>query len=322
MCEIQDPSKTPASPALPALGENPEGYRSGFVAVIGLPNVGKSTLVNALVGREVLITSDKPQTTRHQIRCVSTTPARQILFVDTPGWLDQRRKIDTAMMREIRMGIDGVDLLVYLVDGIRPDLKRVTEIVSGVRKEGSKIPFLMLVSKIDKLGKAKVIPLLTKLHMEYAPDELIPVSGLTGDNLEELDKVLTGLLPEGPVLYPPETVVDRPETFLAAEFIREQIFRETRQEIPFATAVEIERYQEKDRTLDVGAVIYVDRKSQKGILLGKQGCMIREIKRRSIIRLKKYTKVKKVKLDLFVKVVEGWRDKAGTLKELGIGVEE
>lgn len=311
-----------ADPGELTLGARPPGFRSGFVAVLGMPNVGKSTLVNALVGREILITSDKPQTTRHQIRCVSTRPDRQVLFVDTPGWLEQRRKLDRAMMKEIRMGLDGVDLLVFLVDGTRPELARVREVLGAVRGEGSKTPLVMVLSKIDKLGKTKAIPLLVKLQEEFSPNELVPVSGLQGDNLPELDRVLTSYLPEGPVLYPPETVVDRPETFLAAEFIREQIFRVTRQEVPFSTAVEIERYQEDEGILDVGAVVYVDRKSQKGILLGKKGSMIREIKRRSIIRIKKYTRARKVHLEIFVKVVEGWRDRAGTLEDLGIGVED
>ena len=310
-----------APPELPRMGQQPAGYRSGFVAVVGLPNVGKSSLVNALVGREVLITSDKPQTTRHQIRCVSTSPARQILFVDTPGWLENRRSLDGAMLKEIQMGLDGVDLVVYLVDGTRPELGRCQKVLAHMRAGAPGVPVLVVLSKMDKLGRAGAIPLAQEIMQRLEPDELIPVSSLTRDNLEALDGVLTGLLPEGPLLYPPDMVVDRPEAFLAAEFIREQIFRITRQEVPFSTAVEIEAYRHEGEGLEIEAVVLVDRKSQKGILLGKQGRMIHEIQRRAVRRLKAYTGATSVELTLFVKVVEGWRDRGATLADLGIGVE-
>lgn len=323
MSENQLPEDEPRVPALPRMGDQPEGFRAGFVAVVGMPNAGKSTLVNALLGREALITSDKPQTTRHQIRCVSTTPARQLLFVDTPGWLRQRRGLDAAMAKEIRMGLEGVDVVLLVIDGVRPDINKLAPIRQAAEAGAAQAPLIVALTKMDKLGKAKAIPLAAIITEVLAPAELVPVSGVDGDNLAELDKVLTSYLPEGPVLYPPETVVDRPESFLAAEFVREQIFRATKEEVPFSTAVDVARYElAEDGTIEVDARIYVDRKSQKGILLGKNGRMIHQIRRKAARRLKEYTGAPGVDLDLFVEVRKGWRDEARALEQLGIGVEE
>jgi GTP-binding protein Era len=323
MSSTPPPEDAPRAGELPGLGEQPPGFRAGFVAVVGMPNAGKSTLVNALLGREALITSDKPQTTRHQIRCVSTTSERQLLFVDTPGWLRQRRGLDAAMAKEIRMGLEGVDVVLLVIDGLRPDLKKLEPVRQAAAEGAGGAPLVVALTKMDKLGKSKAIPLAAKITEILEPADLVPVSGLGRDNLAALDAVLTGHLPEGPVMYPPEVVVDRPESFLAAEFVREQIFRVTKEEVPFATAVDVRRYEiAEDGTVEVDARVFVDRKSQKGILLGKNGRMIHQIRRKAARRLKEYTGAPGVELELFVEVRKGWRDEARALEQLGIGVEE
>ncbi len=307
---------------LPRLGEARPGYRSGFVAVTGSPNVGKSTLVNALVGRDASIVSDKPQTTRHRIRCISTTLERQIVFVDTPGWLEEKRALDRAMRREIRMGLEGVDLVVLVMDATRPGFDR-ARALTGTGDDGSRKgpPLVVVVSKLDLAGKHQVIPILDRVVRELAPAEVVPVSGTTRENLAELDRILTARLPEGPVLYPPEMTVDRPIGFLVAEFLREQLFKTLEQEVPFATAVEIERLEEADDTLEVSAVILVERDSQKGIVLGKKGARLSEVRRLATSRILAYTGFARLELELFVKVAEGWRDREGRVRELGIGIE-
>lgn len=311
-----------AGDRIPALGEAPEGYRSGFVAVVGLPNAGKSTLVNALLGREALITSNKPQTTRYQVRCISTSATRQIVFVDTPGWLRRQRAIDKAMHREIMMGLEGVDLVVYVVDGRFPKLDVAEGILQKSKGQaGGRAPVVVVVSKLDRLGKSKVIPLLAEISQRLKPEAVVPISSTEGENLAELDRVLTGLLPEGPALYPPEMILDRGDAFVVSEFLREQIFRTMRQEVPFSTAVEMDRFELDGDRLDASALIFVERKSQKGIVIGKGGASLKAIKQGAIRRVKAFLGVKKISLEIFVKVVEDWRNKDARVRDLGIGVE-
>lgn len=304
------------------LGEAPPGYKSGFVAVVGLPNAGKSTLINALLGREATITSPKPQTTRYRIRCVSTDARRQMIFVDTPGWLKDKRRIDRAMRDEILKGLDGVDVVLAVVDGTRPELGILGSVLARLGPEAGGAPVVAVLSKIDKVGKSGMIPLLTKVSEALAPRELVPVSSLEKDNLGELDRVLTALLPEGPVLFPPDLTTDRPPAFMCAELIREQIFHMTREEVPYSTAVEIEAFEDRDGEVRVAAVIWVDRDSQKGILIGAGGKTLAEIRRKAVPRMRVALGAKTVELALHVKVAEGWRDNEHRLRELGLGVDD
>lgn len=290
------------------------GKKSGFVALVGRPNVGKSTLLNQMVGSKIAIMSDKPQTTRNRIRGILTREEGQIIFLDTPGIHKPRTKIGEYMMKVVDQSIREVDLILFLIDVGKGILKGDEEIIQ--RLQGISIPKLLVLNKIDRVNPESLLPLIDRLR-QYSFKELIPVSALNGNNVEHLIETIYQYLPEGPYYFPPDQISDQPEQFLVGELIREKALFRLREEVPHSIAVEVEEYTERaDGTLYIRAVLYCERESQKGILIGKQGSMLKEIGRaaREEIELLFSTKVY---LDLWVKVKEDWRNREGILRQLG-----
>lgn len=290
------------------------GKKSGFVALVGRPNVGKSTLLNQMVGSKIAIMSDKPQTTRNRIRGILTREEGQIIFLDTPGIHKPRTKIGEYMMKVVDQSIREVDLILFLIDVGKGILKGDEEIIQ--RLQGISIPKLLVLNKIDRVNPESLLPLIDRLR-KYSFKELIPVSALNGNNVEHLIETIYQYLPEGPYYFPPDQISDQPEQFLVGELIREKALFRLREEVPHSIAVEVEEYTERaDGTLYIRAVLYCERESQKGILIGKQGSMLKEIGRaaREEIELLFSTKVY---LDLWVKVKEDWRNREGILRQLG-----
>lgn len=292
-------------------------HLSGFVAIVGRPNVGKSTLLNQLLGEKIAIVTPKPQTTRNRIMGIKTTPASQIVFLDTPGIhrahsLMNRRMVETAL-RTLRE-VDGV---LWLVDA-RGGIRREDEDIARTLKE-SQATTLILLNKMDIIPKAELLPLMEQCSMMLPEREIIPVSALKGENLPLLLDRIEKLLPEGPPYYPDGEVTDQTERFLVSEIIREKIFLLTREEIPYATAVTVEEFSEKEEKnlIVISATIHTDRESHKPILIGKKGAMLKEIGKQAREEIEALLGCK-LFLELFVKVRRGWTQDPHALTELGL----
>ncbi|WP_415398752.1 GTPase Era [Synechococcus sp. W4D4] len=296
------------------LGQSPEGFRSGFVALVGRPNVGKSTLMNQLVGEKVAITSPVAQTTRNRLRAILTTPTAQLVLVDTPGIHKPHHLLGERLVQTARGAIGEVDQVLLLVDGSQAAGRGDGFIVELL--ERTKVPVQVALNKCDLVDPAQAAELEAS-YRELVPGwPQHPVSALNGDGTEALVNALAAELPEGPHLYPPDAVSDQPEQLLLAELIREQVLQHTREEIPHSVAVQIERVvDDKERTA-VLATVLVERTSQKGILIGKGGRMLRQIGTGARQQMQKLISGP-VYLELFVKVVPNWRRSSSRLAELG-----
>jgi len=297
-----------------SLGQSPEGFRSGFVALVGRPNVGKSTLMNQLVGEKVAITSPVAQTTRNRLRAILTTPTAQLVLVDTPGIHKPHHLLGERLVQTARGAIGEVDQVLLLVDGSQAAGRGDGFIVELL--ERIKVPVQVALNKSDLVDPAQAAELEAS-YRELVPGwPLHPVSALSGEGTEALVSALAAELPEGPHLYPPDAVSDQPEQLLLAELIREQVLQHTREEIPHSVAVQIERVvDDKERTA-VLATVLVERNSQKGILIGKGGSMLRQIGTGARQQMQKLI-AGPVYLELFVKVVPNWRRNSSRLAELG-----
>jgi GTP-binding protein Era len=281
-------------------------FVSGFVAILGRPNVGKSTLLNALVGSKIAIVTDKPQTTRNRIQGVVHRPNAQIIFLDTPGIHRADTRMNQRMMAEVREALKGCDLLLLMVDASREFTPGDEYALALIHK--LTIPAFLLPNKIDLLAnKESLLPLIDRYREQHPFAEIIPISALAGDGLETVMERILAALPEGPQYFPPEYLTDQPARFLAAEIIREKIIVLTRQELPYATMVLVERFEEKPRLLRIHAAIFVERPGQKAILIGVRGEMMKKIGTRARQELEKRFG-QKVYLELFVKVRPGWRE--------------
>ena len=296
------------------LGQSPEGFRSGFVALVGRPNVGKSTMLNNLVGEKVAITSQIAQTTRNRLRAILTTPKAQLVLVDTPGIHKPHHLLGERLVQSARGAIGEVDLVLLLVDGSQPAGRGdgfIVELLSHARA-----PVHVALNKHDLVDPTQAAELEAS-YRELVPDwPLHPVSALTGDGTNSLVEALSAALPEGPHLYPPDAVSDQPEQLLLAELIREQVLQHTREEVPHSVAVQIERIVDDCPRTAVLATVLVERNSQKGILIGKGGRMLRDIGSGARQQMQKLINGP-VYLELFVKVVPNWRRSAARLAELG-----
>jgi GTP-binding protein Era len=295
-------------------------FRSGYVAIIGRPNVGKSTLLNSILGEKVAIVTPRPQTTRNRIVGVKTLPHAQIIFLDTPGFHHPRERLGDYMLRTARESLREVDLILFMVEPRSPgEIEReiIGELAGVCRKQGAgSRPVLLLINKIDRIKKGKILPLIDEYAGLMGFDEIIPVSALMGDGIGELLETIIRYLPEGPQYYPPDIYTDQLERFLVSEIIREQVMLLTSDEIPYSVAVETVSWEEKDGLVIIGAEIYVEKESQKGIIIGKRGKMLKEIGTRSRREIESILN-SRVFLELWVKVKENWRKRISALRELG-----
>ncbi len=281
-------------------------FVSGFVSLLGRPNAGKSTLLNALVGTKLAIIADKPQTTRTAVEGVLTLPQAQIVFMDTPGIHRSDTVFNKRMMETVRAALDGRDLLLFLVDASQPFHERDAHAVDLIRK--SQTPAFAVFNKIDLLKeKALLLPLVEKYRELHSFAEFVPVSALTGEGLEELKTLIAARLPEGPAYFPEDHLTDQPERFLAAELIREKILHFTRQEVPHAVAVVVDTWQETPKLTRIHASIYVEKDGQKAILIGARGASLKRIGTAAREEMESLLD-RKIFLELFVKVRPGWRE--------------
>ncbi len=291
-----------------------EKFTSGFVSIIGRPNVGKSTLLNSIIGEKIVITSDKPQTTRNRIQGIHNIPGGQIVFIDTPGIHAGRSRLNRSMVDVARSAISGVDLLMLVVEATTAaDPAFIQEILGKVT-----IPVVLVINKIDLLSdKNLVLKKIADWAALYKFREIVPVSAGRNDGVEHLVSVVGGYLPEGPAMFPDDILTDMPEKFIVAEMIREKVFRLTRDEVPYSTAVVVESFIERENgVIAISAAIMLERDTQKGIIIGSKGEMLKKIgtqARQDIERLLDT----KIYLELFVKVVENWSERPSKLRELG-----
>lgn len=297
----------------------PEPFKCGFVTIVGRPNVGKSTLINRLVQQKVSITSQRPQTTRNRLLGIRTDERAQIVYVDTPGLCaGAKSALDRLMNRAARGSLEGVDCVVFVVAASGWTAAD-DSVLSLVRRQPC--PVILAINKIDLLkGRERLLPLMQQAAARMEFDEIIPLSALTGENLADLKDSLLRYLPVQPPLFPREQVTDRDERFMAAELVREQVFRSLRQELPYAIGVGIEHFERMEKHVRIGAVIWVAKESQKGIVIGSGGERLKQIGVRARAQMEKLLG-SKVYLELWVKVREGWADSQTILHSLHYGEE-
>ncbi|WP_047154953.1 GTPase Era [Aneurinibacillus tyrosinisolvens] len=297
-------------------------YKSGFVAIIGRPNVGKSTLMNQIIGQKIAIMSDKPQTTRNKIRAVYTSEEGQIIFLDTPGVHKPKSRLGDLMNKMVEDALREVDLILFLIDASEKLGAGDEFIIEKLREV--KTPVYLVINKIDKVHPEDLLPIIEQYRQLYPFAEIIPVSALQGNNVNRLMEQLLKELPEGPQFYPPDQVTDHPERFIVAELIREKVLHLTREEIPHSIAVVIEQMKTREgneNLVDIYATIYTERQTQKGILVGKQGAMMKEIGKRARQDIERLLGTK-VYLNLWIKVKKDWRNQENLFKNFGFHDEE
>ena len=294
----------------------PEEFKCGYIALIGFPNVGKSTLLNRLVGEKLAITSPKPQTTRQRLMGIVNRPGGQFLFLDTPGVLDPRGALNATLVAAALNALSEADVVVWLVEP-RPPAPDDRVLLPQLRQLHR--PMIVAINKIDTVAKPRLLPLISAYHDLFPGVPIIPLSGLKGDGTAELEAEILKLLPASPPLYPPDQETDSTERFLVAELIRERVLHHTSEEIPHAVAVQVEEFDESRRPhlVRIRVVIYVERNSQKGILIGKQGHMLKAIGAEARGEIEALLDAK-VFLELWVKVWKNWRKDPKALRALGL----
>jgi GTP-binding protein Era len=291
-----------------------EQFKSGFISIIGRPNVGKSTLLNALLGEKVAIISSKPQTTRNRILGIVNQPGAQLIFMDTPGIHKPMHRMNEVMVKTALQTYNEVDVILLLVEAQEQPGggdRFIIETLADV-----KTPVILLINKVDLIKKEALLPLMQSYSTMYAFAEIIPVSALKNE-LGGLIETILKRLPQGPQYFPDDQLTDQPERFIVSELVREKVFELTKEEIPYSTAVVIEEMKEEPEITRVSAVIYVERDSQKGILIGKGGAMLKQIGTLARLDAEKLLGTK-IFLKLLVKVKKGWREDERMLKNFGI----
>lgn len=290
-----------------------EKFKSGFVNIIGNPNVGKSTLMNKLVGERLSIITSKVQTTRHRILGIVTTPEMQVVLSDTPGILNPAYELQNRMMSFVEEAFKDADVILYVVE---PNQKKLENELLNEKLHRLKIPIIILVNKIDLSNQAEVEETVDYWHMQLPKADVLPISALNHFNIDFLLEKIKNLLPEGPMYYPEDQLTDKSERFIVNEIIREKILENYQQEIPYAVEVVTERFIEEEDVIRIYADIYVERDSQKGILIGHQGNSLSKIGREARLEIQDFFQ-KKIFLKLFVKVKKNWRKNNRDLEHFG-----
>ena len=289
-------------------------FKSGFVSLVGRPNVGKSTLLNALVGRKVAIVADKPQTTRTAIQGVLTTPEAQVVFIDTPGIHEPDTPLNKRMMITVRDALEERDLLLFVADATRPIGDEGRQAFDLLQK--SRTPTLLVMNKIDLLkDKARLLPLIEQYKGVFDFADYLPVSAARGDGLEELRAAILDRLPHGPAYFDPDHITDQPERFLAAELIREKVLQATREEVPHAVAVVVDQWEETPGITRIYATILVERGGQKGIIIGSKGAMLKQIGTEAREEMERLFGTR-IYLALYVKIQPHWRENPAFLNAI------
>jgi GTP-binding protein Era len=291
-----------------------KSFKSGFVSLIGRPNAGKSTLLNALVGQKVAIVADKPQTTRTSIQGVVTLPEAQIVFIDTPGIHKADSPLNKRLMNTVRASLAERDLLLYVADASKPFGEEDGQAVDLARKAGA--PAALVLNKIDLVKeKGRLLPLIERYKAAFEFVDYLPVSAAKGEGLDDLRRAILERLPEGPAYFPEDHVTDQPERFLAGELVREKVLLATRQEVPHSVAVMVDRWEETPAITRIYATIRVEREGQKGIVIGAGGATLKKIGTLARREMERLFGVR-IYLDLHVRLEAGWREKRAFLDAL------
>jgi len=291
-------------------------FKAGFVAIVGAPNVGKSTLLNQMLGEKISITSKKPQTTRNRIIGIVHRPHSQLIFIDTPGIHRAERMLNIRIVDAALSALRDVDVVLVMIDVANPDPDSEAFLIKKLKKQ--KRPVVLALNKIDLVAKPKLLSIIDNWSKSYAFEAVIPASAILGDQIDELLDAMEVLLPESPPLYPDQTLTDMPERFIAGEMIREKVFRLTGQEIPYSTAVTIESFSEEKRgaLVKIHATIHVERASQKGMIIGKHGTQLKMIGTEARKEIERMVGTK-VYLKLFVRVHKNWSKDTKALRRFG-----
>jgi len=293
-----------------------ENFKSGYVAIVGAPNAGKSTLLNRMLGEKISITSKKPQTTRNRILGVVHRPDAQIVFIDTPGIFKAKDTLNLRIVDTALAAIGDADMILFVLDAASPD--PASEYFLVKRLQNQNRPIILALNKIDVIEKTDLLELIKKWSTEYRFDVIVPISAAEGTQIEILIEAMENLLPFGPPYFPEDALTDLPKRFIAAEMIRESVFRLTGEEIPYATAVTVDSFkEEKDgRLVKIEATIHIERDSQKGIIIGKDGSKLKRIGTESRQKIEHMLGTK-VYLKLFVRVQKNWRKDTRALRKFG-----
>ena len=290
-------------------------FKSGYVSIIGEPNVGKSTLLNAMLGEKLAIVTPKPQTTRNQIRGIVTNDDYQIIFLDTPGILRPKYQLHKWMVKAAYAAIQDADLILYLLDVTQTTLQVEEEILNAIHQVNQKT--ILVINKIDRIARLNLLPIIDNYSRKFSFAESVPISALNQDGIERLKDLILGYLPSGPQYFPPDQISDLPQRFFIAETIREQIFLQTKQEVPYSTSVVVEEFIERNKKKwYIRAVVYVERPSQRGVLIGKQGQMIKRIGQLARTDIERFL-ARSVFLELHVLVKPDWRKDLRKMQDLG-----
>lgn len=302
-------------------GSNSKSHKSGFISIIGRPNVGKSTFLNRVIGQKIAIMSDKPQTTRNKVQGVLTLEDSQLIFIDTPGIHKPKHRLGDFMMKVAQNTLKEVDLVLFMVNA-QEGYGRGEEFIIE-KLQNVKTPVFLVINKIDLIHPDELIKLIESYNEKFNFAEIVPISALEGNNVEKLLEQIKERMPEGPQFYPADQVTDHPERFIVSELIREKALHLTREEIPHSLAVVIEKMerQPEKEMVHVMATFIVERDSQKGIIIGKQGSMLKEIGKRARHDIENLLGTK-VFLELWVKVQKDWRNKAAQLRDFGFREDE
>lgn len=290
-------------------------FRSGFVSIIGRPNVGKSTLLNRILGDKIVITSDKPQTTRNRIQGIHNLPGCQMVFIDTPGIHRATSKLNKYMVDVALSSIKEVDVILFLVEADAKPAHQEGMILELLAR--AEAPVFLIINKIDLVAKETLLERIAAYAALYPFREIVPLSALNGDGVERLVELIYGTLPEGPAYFPDDILTDLPERFIVAEIIREKVFRLTHDEVPYSVAVVVESFKERaDGLISISATINVERESQKGIVIGRKGEMLKKVGMQARLDIEELLDTR-VFLELFVRVSSDWSDNTRMLKEFG-----